>query len=74
MQERPGMPPPEPRFSIDDVVDFYSRWPELRKRALELTQAEMTDAGDRDLLNWMVLIIDRMGPNDLGQDDVGRGA
>jgi len=67
------MPPSEPRFSIDDVVEFYSRWPELRKRVLELAQAEKTGPADGEVLNWMVLIIDRIGPNDLKQGGSDRG-
>ena len=53
---------------IEDLVDFYNRWPELRPVAMRVQKDNRLGPGERDILNWMILMIDRVGPADLTQD------
>ena len=57
---------PVPVPDITDIYDFYHRWPDLRRRMADLCgQAELEPA-DRVVLGWMMEVIDRVGPDDLG--------
>lgn len=60
------MPDPDDPLSIDDPVDFYHQWPQLRLRVLALIDNKENDPEDQELLHWMVKIVDRIGPLDLG--------
>lgn len=50
--------------SIEDLVDFYRRWPDLREEATKLQRAPFLTTEQASILNWMVLVIDRVGPAD----------
>ena len=56
-------------LSIDDVVDFYRQWPSLRLRVQGIVDAPQNDADQAEILNWMIKIIDRIGPNDLAPNE-----
>lgn len=49
---------------IEDLVDFYKRWPDLRDEATRLQRASFLTTEQASILNWMVLVIDRVGPAD----------
>lgn len=53
---------------IKDLIDFYRRWPEMRLQAQSL-QAH-PDIGDaqREVLKWMIRVVDRVGPSDLSEE------
>lgn len=59
------MPKPENKIVIEDLVDFYKRWPELRQEALAIQNAPRLAADKKALLEWMIMVIDRVGPADL---------
>lgn len=50
---------------IEDLVDFYQRWPDLRTTAMILSRDERLDPKERTILQWMVRVVDRVGPVDL---------
>lgn len=54
---------------IRDIVDFYDRWPTLRLRMETLVTAGDLTAQDRIVLDWMMRVIDRVGPADISTDD-----
>ena len=58
------MQKPEPNIVIEDLVDFYTRWPELRKNALAIQSEPRLSADGKVLLDWMIMVIDRVGPAD----------
>jgi hypothetical protein len=50
---------------IEDLVDFYQRWPDLRTTAMILSRDGRLDPKERTILQWMVRVVDRVGPVDL---------
>lgn len=59
------MPQTSNEPAIEDLVDFYKRWPDLRTQAIEIQSEPNLSEGKRDLLEWMIMVIDRVGPADL---------
>lgn len=59
------MPQSNDETAIEDLVDFYQRWPELRCQALEIQSEPQLSQSKRDLMEWMIMVIDRVGPADL---------
>lgn len=55
----------EQPLPIKDVVDFYARWPELRPRMVAITKNGSMTEGDVDILNWLVAVVDMVGPTDI---------
>ncbi|MDG1863324.1 MAG: hypothetical protein P8J02_09010 [Yoonia sp.] len=55
-------------IEIKDLVDFYERWPELRKHAVEMQSAPHLAEEKTALLEWMIMVIDRVGPSDLAPE------
>lgn len=53
------------QLPIKDVVDFYARWPELRPRIVAIAKRASIAEGDADILNWLVAVVDMVGPSDL---------
>ena len=53
---------------IEDLVDFYNRWPDLRPVAMRVRTDDRLKPEEQDILNWMILMIDRVGPADLSRD------
>ena len=56
---------PESGEDIQDLVDFYQQWPELREVAMTLSRDGRLDRTERVILQWMVRVVDRVGPVDL---------
>ena len=51
--------------AIEDLVDFYKYWPELRSSAVKLKENNTLADKDIDILDWMIRVVDRVGPVDL---------
>lgn len=54
--------------SIEDLFDFYQRWPDLRPRMVRLVASTWLEAEDRTILGAMIDLVDRVGPSDLSRD------
>ena len=54
--------------AIENLVDFYRCWPELRAAAVHLKNKKTLDPEDVDVLDWMIRIVDRVGPSDLEKE------
>jgi hypothetical protein len=52
-----------------DLIDFYRRWPEFREIAAALAHRADLSAAQRDTVNWLILLVDRIGERDLGPLD-----
>ena len=48
-----------------DLIDFYDRWPEERKKLLTVVETKELTAEEAQILETMILIVDRVGPSDL---------
>jgi hypothetical protein len=59
-------PRPYSKIPPHDLIDFYSRWPEFREVAVALAGRADLSASQRDTVNWLILLVDRIGPRDLG--------
>lgn len=53
---------------ITDLVDFYRQWPEMRRQACALRDRGDVGEEDREILKWMIRVVDRVGPSDLNQE------
>ena len=53
-----------------DLIDFYRRWPEFRQTAVALAQRPELSPAERETVNWLILLADRIGDHDIGP--VGR--
>ncbi|WP_166417426.1 hypothetical protein [Cochlodiniinecator piscidefendens] len=51
---------------IADLFEFYERWPMLRSTIVHLTIDPTISPQDQEILNWMVLLVDRIGKADIG--------
>ncbi|MGT2503923.1 hypothetical protein ACVOMS_30150 [Bradyrhizobium guangxiense] len=49
-----------------DLIDFYRRWPEFRKVAVAVSGHADLSPSQRDTVNWLILLADRVGERDLG--------
>ncbi len=59
--DTPATPP-----SPSDVADFHLRWTEFRPHAVAaLSQPDLT-AVQRETLNWLIALSDRVSSRDLG--------
>lgn len=59
------MPKRKPPQEIEDLVDFYRCWPELRGEMLKLQNTTHLTAEQAPILEWMIFVVDRVGPADL---------
>lgn len=50
---------------VRDVADFHLRWQEFRPTALALTEKYNLIGEERDILHWLVQLVDRVGSRDL---------
>lgn len=50
---------------IEDLVDFYNRWPVLRKEAQAVLEISDLTSAQASVLSWMIFVVDRVGPADL---------
>lgn len=53
---------------IEDLVDFYNRWPKLRSVASQMSEFSDFSEHEKRILEWMIVVIDRVGPADLDHD------
>jgi hypothetical protein len=52
-----------------DLIDFFKRWSEFRETAIALAQRAGLSPEERMTLDWMTLLIDRIGERDIGPLD-----
>ncbi|MCK0149314.1 hypothetical protein MWU54_04715 [Marivita sp. S6314] len=48
-----------------DLVDFFDRWPEERQKLMAVVKTKSLTDEEAELLETMILIMDRVGPADL---------
>ncbi|SDN81936.1 hypothetical protein SAMN05216196_102213 [Lutimaribacter pacificus] len=53
---------------INDLVDFYRHWPEVRAQAQNLQARRDIGDDQREILKWMIRVVDRVGPSDLSEE------
>lgn len=53
---------------ITDLVEFYRQWPEMRQQARALQARTDIGEDDREILKWMICVVDRVGPSDLSEE------
>jgi hypothetical protein len=58
------VPEDDAEMIAEDLIDFYRRWPELRGVAISLSEKTDLSAMQRDLVQWMIKLLDRVGPMD----------
>jgi len=68
---RPGGSPRRRRDPPRDLIDFYRRWADFRDVATRLAGRADLSPLQRATLNWLVLLADRVGENDLRPGDPG---
>ena len=57
---------------IQDLVDFYLRWPEFRAVATNLqSRPELTDL-ERETIHWLAVLADKVGDRDLPLENLER--
>lgn len=49
-----------------DLIDFYGRWAEFREIALALARRADLSASQRETINWLILLVDRINTSDIG--------
>jgi hypothetical protein len=49
-----------------DLIDFYRRWPEFREIAVALAGRADLSSAQRDTVNWLIFLVDRIGERDIG--------
>ncbi len=54
---------------IQDLADFYSRWPNLRDRAEQVIESSSLNADQREVVLWLKHLADRVGPQDIADDE-----
>jgi hypothetical protein len=57
------------RAAPSDLIDFYRRWPEFRQTAVVLAQRLDLSRVERETVNWLILLADRIGEHDIGPVD-----
>jgi hypothetical protein len=48
-----------------DLIDFYRRWPEFRPMVEALANRPGLSALERQTVQWMILLVDRIGERDV---------
>ncbi len=48
-----------------DLVDFHLRWPEFRTLAARVAENKNLAASEREIVQWLLRLADRVGPRDL---------
>ncbi|NPU14081.1 hypothetical protein HL666_25260 [Bradyrhizobium sp. 83002] len=64
-QGREGGPRRRRRDPPRDLIDFYRRWSDFRDVATGLAGRADISAIQKSTLNWLILLADRVGENDL---------
>ena len=60
MQDETAPVPP-----VEDLFDFYRRWPDLRPQMVRLVQSDRLSPAERTILSAMLDLVDRVGPTDI---------
>lgn len=63
------MPTNSPSSQIEDLVDFFGRWPRMRQEAVNLREDPKLAPEQATMLEWMIFVIDRVGPADLDHQE-----
>ena len=50
-----------------DLSDFFERWPATRNTVLDLRNSDRVNKEEREILNALVFVVDRVGPEDLNR-------
>jgi hypothetical protein len=50
---------------VRDLPDFVLRWQEFRPTALSLLERPMLDKEERQVVNWLILMADKITGNDV---------
>lgn len=48
-----------------DLIDFYRRWPEFREIAVAIAARADLSAEQRETVNWLILLADRIDERDI---------
>jgi hypothetical protein len=48
-----------------DLIDFYRRWGDFRPAALRLADRPDLSVLERQTIQWLILLVDRIGERDL---------
>ncbi len=51
---------------VRDLADFHLRWRSFRTRALSARDNKALSAEERETLDWLIRMADRIGRGDLG--------
>jgi len=62
------MSDPKAPLDIKSAVEFYEEWPRLRAQAAAVSGEFRDDPQKVALLEWMIRVIDMVGPHDLKDD------
>ena len=62
---RPDREPPR------DLIDFFRRWSEFREIAIALARRADLPPDERETVNWLILLVDRIGERDIGSLERG---
>lgn len=56
---------PRDERPVRDLPDFVLRWQEFRPTALSLLERPMLDKEERQVVNWLILMADKITGNDV---------
>ena len=59
------MPSTKPATPVQDLADFYISWPQLRRHCVSVLERDDLSKEERDVLTWLQVLADRIGPDDL---------
>ncbi|MEM1237589.1 MAG: hypothetical protein AAGI10_11500 [Pseudomonadota bacterium] len=58
---------------IEDLADFYTQWPSLRGVVERVIASESLSDEEREVVTWLKLLADRVGPQDIVAPDEDGG-
>lgn len=50
---------------IIDLIDFYRKWPSLKKHAVTLKSNADISEDEKETLHWLIKLADRVGKSDI---------
>ena len=50
---------------IIDLIDFYRKWPSLKKYAVTLKSNADISEDEKETLHWLIKLADRVGKSDI---------
>lgn len=54
------------KVEFADLAEFFARWPAEREKMVNVSDCDALTSEERGLLKAMIFVIDRVGPDDLG--------